>query len=146
VHYSDKEVIVISTKELIANLLRNWIADIADGGADKPDEKIRKVLAIADENSIRLWLEQDIPDNVLRVLYGITDPINRAVLADMASVGKAKHWLESLGICHYRCRHRECDGDASTKADPNKRPCALCMKHRAIEIGLLRPIDKSGVD
>jgi DNA ligase (NAD+) len=48
-----------------------------------------------------------------------------------------EHWIKNLQICAEKCRKGECDGDETTKQDPNKRSCILCVKHRAKDLEIL---------
>lgn len=81
-----------------------------------------------------LWPAREIPDAVLRILYGICEPVNRDVLADMETHGKAYHWLESMSICNYRVKRGICSGEPAD--DIKERTCVICLKRRAIQLGL----------
>lgn len=99
------------------------------------DEDIRKVLDDGNCMTRKPWPAGEIPDAVLRILYWISEPVNREVLADMDAHGKAYHWLESLRICSYRVKHRECSGKPADNI--NERACVIYMKRRARQLGLL---------
>lgn len=131
-------------KEFDAGLLKNWIEGILKSGKCNEENRIRDIYFLAESNNTSLWPVQDIPDAVLRIAYGITEPISREVLADMSAHGKAMHWLESLGICHYKCSRGECDGIMPTKTNPQNRPCTICAKQRAVILGLLPVKEESG--
>lgn len=48
-----------------------------------------------------------------------------------------EHWMGQLQICAQKQRNGECDGNDSTKSDPNVRCCTMCAKKRARELKVL---------
>lgn len=72
-----------------------------------------------------------VEENLERGMFG--------TIVDYAKVPPQfrEHWLGNMRICEYRCGRNECDGDDSTKQDPENRCCSLCVKRKARGNGII---------
>ena len=117
---------------------RDYIGSILKEDWDRKERKaaVCALLTVADCMGVKPYDATELPKEILEDYYDITATVNYEVLGDMTQA-QAYHWLESLRICAFRQQKKECDGIPQAKSDPNSRPCIICMKDRAISIGLL---------
>lgn len=106
------------------------------------DAKLLRLLQKGNCISVKPWPASEIPDRVLKLLYGIQEPVDRKVLTALEAQGKGYYWLEALRMCNHRIKHMACDGLPSVHV--SERRCCLCALLRCQQLGVfLQPMSKA---
>jgi len=76
------------------------------------------------------------------IIPHVEENLERGLFTIVVDYGKVppqfrEHWMDNMRICENTCRNNQCDGDDSTKQDPDKRCCSLCVKEKARGKGII---------